>query len=169
MTGRRTEPKASRPSMPPEYGVQDPTQGEGLLPWSWAAERLSRSHGHWIATVFPDGGPHLMLVWGVWRNDRFWFATSRGSRKARNLAGNPRCTVCTERADEAVIVEGVAEEVIDPTEIQAFRESYREKYAEDVDTKLFPVFVVRPRLAFGFVSTPQDWAATATRWRFRQE
>jgi pyridoxine/pyridoxamine 5'-phosphate oxidase len=52
-----------------------------------------------------------MPVWGVWADDRFYFSTGRQSRKARNLAANAACVVCAERADEAVIVEGVAEEV----------------------------------------------------------
>jgi hypothetical protein len=37
------------------------------------------------------------------------------SRKARNLSGNPHCVVSTENAAEAVIVEGVAEELAKET------------------------------------------------------
>jgi hypothetical protein len=35
------EPRATRPYMP-GYGLLDATQGTGLLPWSWAVERLER-------------------------------------------------------------------------------------------------------------------------------
>jgi len=59
------EPSASRPYMP-GYGLLDAAQGAGLLPWSWAVERLQRSHDYWVATVRPDGRPHVMPVWGVW-------------------------------------------------------------------------------------------------------
>jgi hypothetical protein len=43
-------PVASRPHMP-GYGLLGPDQGSGLLPWSWAEERLSASHDYWVATV----------------------------------------------------------------------------------------------------------------------
>jgi pyridoxamine 5'-phosphate oxidase-like protein len=62
------EPKPSRPYMP-GYGTKSPTEGRGLLPWSWAEERLAQSHDYWVATVQPDGRPHLMPVWGVWDGD----------------------------------------------------------------------------------------------------
>lgn len=38
----------------PGYGILPPDEGSGLLDWSWGAERLSRSHIYWIATVRPD-------------------------------------------------------------------------------------------------------------------
>ena len=100
--------------MPPEYGILGPKQGKGLLPWNWATGRLAQSRGYWLATTRPDGRPHMAVVWGVWLHGRFYFFTGTDSRKARNLAANPRCVVCPEDTDEAVIVEGVAEEVRDP-------------------------------------------------------
>ena len=42
------EPKASRPFMP-GYGISEGE--EGLLPWSWAVERLEKSHNYWVMTV----------------------------------------------------------------------------------------------------------------------
>jgi hypothetical protein len=38
-------PRASRPSMP-GYGIVGPDEGRGLLPWSWADERLTASHDY---------------------------------------------------------------------------------------------------------------------------
>jgi len=62
------EPPASRPQMP-GYGTIGPEEGTGLLPWSWAVERLSRSRNYWLATIRPEGGPHVMPVWAVWDQD----------------------------------------------------------------------------------------------------
>jgi len=107
-----------------------------------------------------------MIVWGVWLHDAFYFGTTRNSRKARNLAANPHCVVCTERADEAVILEGVAKAVSDPAVVKRFAQAYRKKYEEEIDTEQFPVYAVRPRTVFGFVSTAEAWAGTATRWLF---
>src|SRR5271169_4719425 len=100
------KPKASRPHAP-GYGF--PEGSKGLLPWSWAEQRLKKSHNYWITTVRPDGSPHTMVVWGLWQDGLFLFSTGSKSRKSRNLAQNPSCIVCTEDANEAVIVEGVAE------------------------------------------------------------
>ncbi len=103
---KNAAPKPSRPHMP-GYGM--PESKKGLLPWKWAEQRLRKSHNYWITTVKPDGSPHTMVVWGLWMDGAFLFSTGRQSRKARNLAKNPRCVVCTEQAEEAVVVEGVAE------------------------------------------------------------
>src|SRR5690348_15908152 len=90
--GRVTEPIAARPYMP-GYGTLPADQGRGLLPWSWAEERLVSSHDFWLATVTPDGAPHLMPVWAIWRGGALWFSSANGSRKARNLTAQPRCSL----------------------------------------------------------------------------
>ena len=164
---RRAEPEAGRPHMPAEYGILPPAEGKGLLPWSWAAERLSGSQGYWLATTRPDGRPHVAVVWGVWLDDKFYFSTSTGSRKARNLAANPGCVVCPERTDEAVIVEGVAERVTDAGVITQFEDAYEAKYQEQIDTDQFMVYGVQPSVVFASISDAVEWPRTATRWRFR--
>ena len=78
------------------------------LPWSWAEQRLKKSHNYWISTVKPDGSPHTMVVWGLWQDGAFSSAPARKSLR-HEPRSNPNCIVCTENASEAVIVEGVAE------------------------------------------------------------
>lgn len=163
---RRKSPKASRPHKP-GYGISDAESGTGLLPWKWAEERLKKSHNYWISTTRPDGRPHVMLVWGLWLNDLFYFSTGRTSRKGRNLEKNPNCVVCTEVAEEAVIVEGAVEEVADSDVIGKFVEDYDRKYHWKVDPKMGPIFTVRPRVAFGFWEA--DFPGSATRWNFEAE
>jgi hypothetical protein len=113
------EPTASRPYMP-DYGIKDDSQGTGLLPWSWACERLIRSHDYWVATRWPDGRPHVMPVWGVWQDGAVWFSSGHRSRKARNLAADPGCAVTTDDAQEPVVVDCLAELVTDMPTIAAF-------------------------------------------------
>src|SRR5260221_605697 len=96
-------PKPTRPHMP-GYGIT--TKKAGILPWKWAVDRLSKSKQYWIATTRSDGAPHVMVIWGLWFEGAFWFSTGRKSRKARNLAVNPRCVICSDNSAEAVIVEG---------------------------------------------------------------
>ena len=158
---RRT-PKASRPQMP-GYGL--PEHNKGLLPWKWAEQRLARSHNYWITTVRPDGRPHTMVVWGLWLANVFYFSTGRDSRKSRNLKTNPNCVVCNERAQEAVIVEGVAREVRHAAPRERFFRLYERKYRFDMAPyRQEPIWAVSPSKVFAF-----DEKLTlnrATRWRF---
>jgi PPOX class probable F420-dependent enzyme len=43
-----------------------------------------------LATVLPDGSPHSVPIWVRLEADRIAFFTQPGSRKAQNLAGDPR-------------------------------------------------------------------------------
>ena len=79
-----------------------------MLSWEWARERLSKSHNYWLTTTRPDHSPHTISIWGIWLGEAWYCSTGAKSRKAQNLTKNPYCTVCTENAAEAVILEGVA-------------------------------------------------------------
>src|SRR5260370_158120 len=124
---QKADPKPSRPQIP-GYGM--PKSTKGLLPWKWAEQRLRKSHNYWITTVKPDGSPHTMVVWGLWQDGRLRFSTGSKSRKALNLAQNANCVVCTELANEAVIVEGIAE-VADVPARRTFLPAYDRKYKFD--------------------------------------
>ncbi len=55
---------------------------------------------YWVATVHPDGRPHLTPVWGLWVDGAFYFGSGPQTRKARNLAENPSVAVHTVGEDE---------------------------------------------------------------------
>jgi len=163
------EPKRSRPHWPD--AVQNPAdQTTGLKPWSWALERLENSHNYWIATSWPEGLPHLMLVWGIWWQDAFWFTTGPRTRKAKNIAAYPRCVIGTEKADEAVILEGVVEEIKDRTVWRQLVEIYNRKYGGDVGPLLESsggsVFRVQPQVAFAQDEHAENFTESVTRWNF---
>ena len=103
----------------PGYGTLPAGEGSGLLPWSWAEERLARSHDYWLATVTTHGAPHLMPVWAVWHEDRLWFSSANGSRKARNLRADARCTFSTDNPLEPVVVQGRAERITGDDDLRA--------------------------------------------------
>jgi hypothetical protein len=156
------QPQATRPTVP---GYQFSAKKKGLLPWTWAVERLQKSRQYWIATSRPDGTPHLMIIWGLWLGETFWFSTGSASRKARNLATNPKCVIGTDDAAKAVILEGAAE-LIDPklAEYEQFVKAYAKKYNWDVREMEQPVYRVRPNLGFGLFE--KKFKQTATRWSF---
>jgi nitroimidazol reductase NimA-like FMN-containing flavoprotein (pyridoxamine 5'-phosphate oxidase superfamily) len=145
----------------PGYGM--PRGSKGLLSWRWARQRLERSHNYYVMTVRPDATPHAMPVWGVWVDGRFYFSTGATSRKARNLAANPSCVICTEQAAEAVIVEGRAA-AADAARIADVAPFYAKKYKPwKLDPAMGPIFEVRPRVAFGL---REKTFKAMTRWVF---
>ena len=171
------QPKPSRIATP-GYGF--PKGAKGLLPWSWAEQRLKKSHNYWITTITPvslrpsDSAnhpkPHTMVVWGLWQDGRFLFSTGSQSRKARNLAANPNCIVCTENAAEAVIVEGIAE-IADVAARRKFLPACERKYKFDLSSMKAdilsmkePVFAVRRRVVFALWE--KYFQSKSTRWIF---
>jgi len=159
------EPKASRPHMP-GYGILEADKGKGLLPWSWATERLAKAHTYWVATTRSDARPHVMPAWGVWVDDGFCFSTGSQSRKARNLAGNPRCVISCEVDGAQIMVEGVAEIIIGSELNPRFAEAYGPKYEWNMEGLNEPVYAVRPAVVFGFTTADGEFTSTATRWSF---
>jgi general stress protein 26 len=154
-------PKASRPHMP-GYGM--PVGTKGLLPWTWAEERLRKSHNYYVMTVRPDSTPHAMPVWGIWVDSRFYFSTGATSVKARNLTRNPSCVVCTEKSAEAVVVEGTASAIDSPARITELSPHYAKKYKGfTLDPKMGPIFEVRPKVVFGL---SEKNFKSMTRWTF---
>jgi len=169
-------PKTTRPYMPgyldSATGQRElPTTEKGLLPWKWAEARLKKSRQFWIATVRPDSRPHVMVVWALWLDGVLYFSTGRNSRKAKNLAANRHCTMCTEDAGEAVILEGTVENEKNVSQIRRFIRLYEKKYrwplgemADDLIALRDPVFYLRPIVGFGLWE--KKFATTATRWLF---
>jgi PPOX class probable F420-dependent enzyme len=160
------EPKASRPYMP-DYGVAGPDEGSGLLPWSWAEERLTGSHDYWVATVHDDGRPHVTPVWGVWDGRALWFSSGPRSRKARNLGRDPRATVTTDDPNEPVVVEGTVARIGGEAANTAFAELVNAKYGTDYPLAFFLAnasFRLTPAWAFGL--RQEDFSGSPTRWRF---
>lgn len=156
----------------PGYGTLPAEQGTGLLPWSWAEERLARSHDYWLATVMPSGVPHLMPVWAVWRDDRLWFSSANGSRKARNLATEPTCTMSTDDPREPVIVRGRAERVTAQEQLERMLAAENAKYGtaygiDMVDPALNSVFALTPEWAFTLDA--KDFTGSPTRFVFARE
>jgi nitroimidazol reductase NimA-like FMN-containing flavoprotein (pyridoxamine 5'-phosphate oxidase superfamily) len=159
---------AERPIMPHDYGV--PQTVEGTLPWSFVDERMRAAANYWIATVRPDGRPHVMPVWGAWLDGNLYIEGSPETIRHRNLAGNPNVVAHLEDGKEAVIVEGTAEAVAKPPRELGQRLSVqmKEKYApagyapgpEQWDNG--GLYVIRPRKVFAWTQFPQN----TTRWRF---
>jgi len=111
-----------------------------------------------------------MVVWGVWWQDSFWFSTGRQTRKAKNLAGNRRCVIGTEKSRRSRNSEGTAEAVPDRAAWKQLIEIYNLKYGGDLAPLLESsgsmVFRVTPQTAFGQDEHAENFTEAVTRWTF---
>jgi hypothetical protein len=101
---------------------------DGLPPVDWRAvvEKLEsglppapdahNSRTTWLATLNEDGSPHVTAVGAVWLDGTFWFQTG-DTRKGRNVAHDPRCSIAISTRDADVVVEGRAARVTDPASV----------------------------------------------------
>jgi hypothetical protein len=144
-----------------------------LTPWSEAEAGLVAAKTYWLATVRQDGRPHVMPVWGVWLDGAFYFSTSPTSRKGKNLAANPHCTISLSGAGLDLVLEGTAAVEASATTLARVAGVYAPKYDWPLtvrDGGLYgengdggPLYVLTPIAAFGFGAAE---SFTATRWRF---
>lgn len=93
------------------------------------ADRLTRARNLWLASVRPDGRPHLVPIWFVVLAGRWYICTSAGSVKARNLLANPRVALALEDGDQPLVVEGRARRVIPAA---AVARAFQDKFAWDI-------------------------------------
>lgn len=101
-------------------GNRQPAHMPDPMSTSWAHDqrRLAQSRNYWLATVRPDGRPHIAPVWGVWIDGLFHFGTARTTTKGRNLATNPHAALHLDNSEDVLVVEGT----VTPADIPALRE-----------------------------------------------
>jgi PPOX class probable F420-dependent enzyme len=151
----------------PGYGIE--TSTDGLVTWDEALRRIDASRNFWLATIHPDGRPHVMPVWAAWLDDALWFSSSLRSRKIRNLQLNPRCTLTNEDGIHPIVVDGVAEIIADPDRIAAFLAAINAKYQVDYHIDFLDPSVnatVRVAPDWAFALDEEQFSGSPTRWRF---
>ena len=155
--------------------------GSETIPWSRALEQLASVEGHltyWLATTRPDGRPHIAGVGAMWVDDALYFVSGPGTRKSRNLDGDPRCVVSVSLPGLDLVLEGTAARVTDeetlirlaeryaatgwPAEVRdgAFTAPYS---APSAGPPPWNLYTMTATTAFGVVSAEPHGA---TRWRF---
>lgn len=79
-------------------------------------------HTCWLATLNPDGSPHVTGIGAMWHDGSFWFETGKTTRKGVNVARDPRCSLSVAMHDFDLTIEGRAELVTDPSIVQTMAE-----------------------------------------------
>ena len=93
--------------------------------------RLDSERNIWLATVRPDGRPHLIPIWFVWLNTRFYLCTGKASVKGRNLQANPNLVLALEDGSKPLIAEGTAT-LLDPPFAPELAAAFQAKYDWDM-------------------------------------
>ena len=157
--------------------------GHPPLPWSRAEHQLELPAGenvtHFLATVRPDGRPHVAGVGALWVDGKFYFVSGPGTRKSRNLAERAECAISVNLPDLDLVVEGTATKVTDGPTLQRLAERYDAQgwpatvkdgaltapfSAPSAGPPPWDLHEFTPRTAFG-VATAEPYGAT--RWRFQ--
>ena len=156
--------------------------GSAPLQWRRVQDAVAAARGPgftwFLGTVRPDGRPHAAGIGAVWTQDTLWFVSGPRTRKARNLAANPECTVSCRLPGIDVVIEGRAERVTDSADLERLAAIYRESgWPAQVDDGAFtapysapsagrpPWHLHRVTIAAVFgVATEEPYGAM--RWRF---
>jgi hypothetical protein len=155
--------------------------GSAPIPWSRALDQLQDDSGKkttWLATVRPDGRPHVAGVGALWLDGKFYFTSGADTRKSRDLAANPHCAISLALPDLDLVVEGAVSKVTDDATLQRLAERYAAQgwparveggaltapySAPSAGPPPWYLYVLTPSTAFG-VATAEPYGAT--RWRF---
>lgn len=155
------------------YGVPD--DPEGVLPWSWAEERLVGCQNFFLVTVDAVGRPHSLPVWAVWMplRQRWGCGCAPTARKLRNVRENPQVVFTTDDSVEVVSIEGAAQIVSGP-DADPVIDAWVAKYAPRMEgvtsdeARQFmrdnAIIEVTPERGFGLIERPDEFSSRATRW-----
>ena len=104
--------------------------GNPALPWSRARDALAASSSQhtsfFLGTTRPDGRPHAAGVGALWFDGDLYVVSGPGTRKSRNLAANPTCTLSVGLEGIDLILEGNAVRVTDTPTLERVAALYRE-------------------------------------------
>ncbi|MGV9819731.1 pyridoxamine 5'-phosphate oxidase family protein [Nocardia xishanensis] len=108
------------------------------------AEFLERSRIATLATLGPQGRPHLTAMWYALIDGEIWFETKAKSQKAVNLRRDPRITCMVEAGQtydqlRGVSIEGHAEIIDDPERLFAVGVSVWERYTGPYSEEVRPL------------------------------
>ena len=110
--------------------------GDEALPWSGVIDALNivypdppaagQEQFTVLGTVLPDGRPHAASVGAMWIDGGWYVVSGPGTRKSRNLANNPACTLTAKLPGMDVVFSGDANRVTDPKELERVAAFYRD-------------------------------------------
>jgi len=151
-----------------------------ITPWAEIRDSLAEGGTTWLATVRPDGRPHVVPVGALWVDGAYYVTMGQGTVKGNNLDHNPRCVITLSSRGFDVVCEGEAAKVSDVATLERVARAYVDKgwpaYVHDgvLDAPYsapttgpapYDVYEVTANVAFAF-GTGEENANRTTRYRF---
>jgi hypothetical protein len=96
--------------------------------------KLKNQHNLWFASMRPDHRPHLVPVWFVWHDNKFYICVAPDSVKAKNIEHMPEVVLALEDGSHPVICEGKAAALNLPWP-EAVCAIFKEKYDWEISTE----------------------------------
>lgn len=151
------------------------------LPWSEVL-RYVKQGTQWLATVRPDGRPHVVPVGIGWVDGKPYFTTGQGTRKEKNVKENAHCVVTNSSQGFDIVVEGTATHVTDMDTLERVAAYYSSPEngwpavakdgaldapysAPTTGPAPYEVYEITPTVAFALGNT-EETVNQATRYRF---
>ena len=157
-------PRAEQLDLPEGYG-----NPQTVLEWDAVRRELEDATQYWVASIRPDGRPHVVPRDGIWLDDTWYYGGSPQTVHNHNLGHNPEVAMHIGDGLEAIIVEGRSNHIIPGRDIAAFlAETSNRKYShyglnESADTYLARgTWALRARRVLAWTNLPED----ATRFLF---
>ena len=124
---------------------------------------LEEPHKMQLATINPDGTPHLVTMYYAVFDGRLGFWTYRTSQKARNLERDPRTTCLVETGEgydqlRGVSVNGTVERVEDFDRIRAMGAAVYGRYVGELGEALDGFLDHQATKRWAYLVTPQKIA-----------
>lgn len=159
--------------------------GAAVLPWDrprdlLTADPLGGDTLHFLSTVRHDGGPHTAGIGALWLDGDLYFTSGPGTRKSRNIASNPACTIAMRLEGMDLVFEGEAARVTHADTLERAAAAYRDGgWPAEVEDLAFTAPYSAPsagpppwhlyRLTFHTVfGVASAEPHGATRWRFER-
>jgi hypothetical protein len=105
--------------------------GNPALSWSRPHDLLAASAtahvNFFLGTVRPDGRPHAAGIGALWHDGDLYLVSGPETRKSRNLAANPACTISVHLEGIDLVLEGEAHRVTDPPTLERLAQRYRDE------------------------------------------
>jgi nitroimidazol reductase NimA-like FMN-containing flavoprotein (pyridoxamine 5'-phosphate oxidase superfamily) len=77
-----------------------------ITPWADIRDSLAEAQTTWLATVRPDGRPHVVPVGALWVDGAYYVTTGQGTVKGHILDHNPRCVISLSSRGFDLVFEG---------------------------------------------------------------
>jgi hypothetical protein len=151
-----------------------------IAPWAEIRDSINDEGTTWLATVRPDGRPHVVPVGALWVDGAYYVTTGQGTVKGNNLDHNPHCVITRSSRGFDLVFEGEAAKVTDVEKLERVAQAYADQgwpayvhdgvldgpyHAPTTGPAPYDVYEVTPTTVFAF-GTGEEHVNSCTRFRF---